>query len=157
VLLAPLGDLALLSLDGLPQPAKHVVPGLDGAAEVDLLRSIEAWNDGAHHGLNGIVVAHATEHDELLTSLACVPMRHAGVGVDRRGTGNVGAGQDGGALVVFAKVEVESSCALKVGVLEGCNGETESGCEGLSQVGDVVEEGVEREELGAGSDGTSDY
>ena len=48
------------------------------------------------------------------------------------GTGNVGAGQDGGTLVVFIKTEVESSCALKVGVLEGRDGETERGGEGLS-------------------------
>ena len=44
-----------------------------------------------------------------------------------------------------------------MGVLEGRDRETESGGEGLSQVGDVIEEGVEREELRAGSDGTSDY
>ncbi|KAI1792458.1 hypothetical protein LXA43DRAFT_972582 [Ganoderma leucocontextum] len=97
------------------------------------------------------------ERNELLTSLACVPTRHARVGVDRRGTGDVGTGQDGGALVVFAKAEVESGCALEVGVLEGCEGETESGGEGLSQVGDVVEEGVEREELGAGSDRRTEH
>ena len=68
----------------------------------------------------------------------------------------MGAGQDGGAIVVLVKTEVESGCALKVGILEGCDGEAESGSEGLSQVGDFVEEGAEREELGAG-DGTSDY
>ena len=147
MLLAPLGDLAVLSLDRLPQPVKHVVPDFDGADEVA---------DGTHHGLDGVVVAHVTERDDLLTRLACVLTRHARVGVDRRGTGDVGAGQDGGAIVVFAKTEVESSCALEVGVLEGCDGETESGGEGLSQVGDFIEEGVEREELGAG-DGTSDY
>ena len=147
MLLAPLGDLAVLSLDRLPQPVKHVVPNFEGADEVA---------DGAHHGLDGVVVAHVTERDDLLTRLACVLTRHARVGVDRRGTGDVGAGQDGGAIVVFAKTEVESSCALEVGVLEGCDGETESGGEGLSQVGDFIEEGVEREELGAG-DGTSDY
>ena len=56
-----------------------------------------------------------------------------------------------------AKAEVESSCALEVGVHEGCDRETKSGGEWLSQVGDVVEEGFEREELGAGSDGTSYY
>ena len=134
MLLAPLGDLAVLSLDVLSKSVKHTVPGFDGAEEVAHV---------AHHVLNGVVVARATERDDLLRSLAFVLTRHARVGVDRRGAGDVGAGQDGGALVV--------------GVLEGRDGETESGGEGLSQFGDVVEEGAEREELGAGSDGTSDY
>jgi len=40
-------------------------------------------------------------------------------------------------------------------VLERCNGETESVGEGLPQLGDVVEEGVEREEPGTGT-GTGD-
>ena len=44
-----------------------------------------------------------------------------------------------------------------MGVLEGCGRETESGGERLSQLGDVVEEGVEREKLGASSGGASDY
>lgn len=52
---------------------------------------------------NGIVVAYVTERDDLLTRLACVLTHHARVGVDRRGTGDVGAGQDGGEVVVFAK------------------------------------------------------
>ncbi len=147
VLGAPLGDPAVLSLDGLPQPVKHVVPGVDGAEEVA---------DGAHHGLDGVVVADVTERDDLLTSLVCAT-RHARVDVDRRRAGDVGASQDGGAVVVFAKAKVESGRALEVRVLEGCDRETESGGEGLSKVGDVVEEGVEREEVGAGSDGTSDY
>lgn len=69
----------------------------------------------------------------------------------------MGAGQDGDALVFFAKAEEERACALKIGVPEGCDGEAESGGEGLPQVGDSSEEGVEREELVAGSDGTSDY
>ena len=142
-LLASIGDLDNLSLGGLPQPAKHVVPDIDGTEEV---------TDGVHHSLDSIVVGPVTERDELLTSLS-----HARVGIDGSGTGDVGAGQDGGALVIFVKAEVESGCALKVGVLEGCDRETESGGEGLSQVGDTVEEGVEREELGAGSNGTSDY
>ena len=136
VLLAPLGDLAVLSLDRLPQHTKHLVPSFDGDEEVA---------DGVRNGLDGVVVAHVTKRDELLTRLACVPTRHARVGVDKRGTGDVGAGQDGSALVIFAKAEVESGCALKVGVLEGCDGETESGGEGLSQIGDVVGEVVERE------------
>ena len=83
VLLAPLGDHALLSLDGLPQPAKHVVPDFDGA---------EAVADSAHHGLDGVAVAHVTERDKILTSLACVITGHARIGEDRRGTGDVGAG-----------------------------------------------------------------
>lgn len=41
-------------------------------------------------------------------------MCHASVGVERRGTG-----QDGSVIVVFAKTEVESACALKVGCLKG--------------------------------------
>lgn len=49
----------------------------------------------------------------------------------------MGAGQDGGALVVF------SGCTLEVVALEGCDGETENGGEGLSQAGDVIEEWVE--------------
>jgi hypothetical protein len=69
----------------------------------------------------------------------------------------MGACQDSGAFIIFAQAEVESDCALEVGVLEGCDGETESGGERLSQIGDVVEEGVKREELGAGSHSTSDY
>ena len=148
MLLAFIGDLDVLSLDGLPQPAKHVVPGVDGAEEV---------TDGAHHSLDGIVVAPVTERDELLTRLTFVPTRHPRVGVDRRGTGDMGAGQDGDAVVTFIKPEVESSCTLEVGVVEGCDRETEGGGERLSQVGDVVEEGVKREEFGASSDGTSDY
>lgn len=104
-----------------------------------------------------IVVAPVTERDELLTSLTCAPTCHARAGVDRSGTGDVGAGQNGGTLVVFVKAEVESCCVLEVGVLEGRDGETESGGEGLSQVGDVVKEGVEGEKLWASCDGTSDY
>jgi hypothetical protein len=73
-----------------------------------------------HHGLDGVVVAHVTEQDDLLMRLLCVRTRHARVAVDRRGTGDVGAGQDGGALVVFTKTKIESSCALEVGVLKGC-------------------------------------
>ena len=69
----------------------------------------------------------------------------------------MGAGKDSGTLVIFAKAEVGSSCALEVGVLEGHDGETESGGEGLSQVGDIVKEGVERKELRASNDGTSNY
>lgn len=133
VLLAPLGDLAVLSLDGLPQPAKRVVPAFDGAEEVA---------DDDYHGRDGVVVARVTKRDELLTSWACLLTCHVHAVVDRRGEGNVGASQDRSALVVFAKAEVESGCALEVGVLEGCNGETESSGEWLSQVGDVVE-GVE--------------
>src|SRR6266478_3745722 len=94
--------------------------------------------DGAHHGLDGVVVAHVTECNNLLTRLAWVLMCHACVGVDSRGTGDMGTGQDGHAVVFFAKTEEESACALKVGVPEGCDGETESGGEGLSQVGDFV-------------------
>ena len=112
--------------------------------------------DGAHHGPDGVVVAHVTERDELFTSLAVVRAHHALVGVDRR-SGDVGAGQHGDARVVFAQAEVQSGCALEVGVLEGHDGETESGGEGFSQVGDVIEEGVERDELRAGSNGRSDY
>ncbi len=96
VLPAPLGNPAVLSLDRLPQPAKDVVPGTDGAEEVV---------DGAHHGLDGLVVAHVTERDELLTSLACGPTRHARVGAGWR-------------------------CACR-----HCDGETECGGEGLSRRG----------------------
>lgn len=60
----------------------------------------------------------------------------------------IGAGQHSNALVLLAEAEVESGWALVIGVLEGCDGETERGGEGLPQVGDAVEEGVEREELG---------
>ena len=69
----------------------------------------------------------------------------------------MGAGQHGSAVVIFTKTKEESACALEAGVSEGCDGETESGGEGLSKVGDFVEEGVEREELGAGSDRASYY
>jgi len=147
VLIAFLGELDVLSIDGLPQPGKHGASDPDGADEVA---------DVAYHGLNSVAVGPITERDDLLTTLACGLMRHARVAVDRSGTGDVGAGQDGDALVVLTKVVVESACAFKVGVLKGRDGETESGGEGLPQLGDLVEEGVEREELGA-SDGTSDY
>jgi hypothetical protein len=83
-------------------------------------------------------------------------MLRAHVGVDRRGAGDVGAGQDGDAVVISAKAVVESASALEVGVLERRDGETERRGKGLPQGRDVVEEGVEREELGAGSNGTSE-
>jgi len=86
-----------------------------------------------------------------------VPVCHARVGIDRKGTGDMGTGQDSCAIVVITKAEVESSYTLKVGVLEGCNGETQSGSEGLSKVGNIVEKGVEREELGARTNRTSNY
>ncbi|PPQ95037.1 hypothetical protein CVT25_000500 [Psilocybe cyanescens] len=60
-------------------------------------------------------------------------------------------------LVVFTRAEVEIEYALEVGVLEWCDGYTESGEEWSSQVGGVVEEGFKREELRDSSDGTSDY
>jgi hypothetical protein len=34
VLVTPLGDLGCLSLDGLTQPGKHLVRGIDGLDEV---------------------------------------------------------------------------------------------------------------------------
>ena len=64
------------------------------------------------------------------------------------------AGQYSCALVVFAKAEVQSGSLLKVGVLEGCDCETEIG--GV-KVGGIVKEGVEREQLGPGGERTRDY
>lgn len=46
-------------------------------------------------------------------------------------------------IIFFAKMEEESTCALEVGVSEGCDGETDSSGEGFLQVGDFVKEGVE--------------
>ena len=146
--LAPLGDIAVLSLGGLPKPVKHVFPDVDGVEEVA---------DGARHGLDGVIIALITEHNELFTGLAVVLMCHTRACIDRRGTGDVGTGQDGGPLVVVAKAKVESSCTLKAGILEGGDGETKSGGEGLSRVRDIAKKGVEREKLGADSDRTSDY
>ena len=94
VLLASLGDLDGLSLDGLPQPAKCVVPGVDETEEV---------TNGTHHSLDGVAVAPVTERNELLASLTFVATLHARVGVDRRGMGDVGASQDGDAVVIFIK------------------------------------------------------
>ena len=64
-----------------------------------------------NHGLDG-VVAHVTKRKNLLTNLACFPICHACVEVDRRGMGNMSTSQDSGTHVVFAKAEVESGCAL---------------------------------------------
>jgi hypothetical protein len=69
----------------------------------------------------------------------------------------VGTGQDGDAVVILAKAVVESASALEVGELERRDGETGSRGEWLSQVGDLIEEGVEREELGPSSDGAGYY
>ena len=93
VFLTLLGNFAVLSLDELPQPFKYVVPGVDVAEEIA---------DGTNHGLDGVAVGLVAGCDELVSSLACVRTRHARVGVDRRGTGDVGAGQHGSELVVLA-------------------------------------------------------
>lgn len=63
ILLVPLSDPGGLSLDGIPQPAKHFVPGINGEYEV---------TDGAHFGLGSIVVVHVhvAECDNLLMRLA---------------------------------------------------------------------------------------
>jgi len=54
----------------------------------------------------------------------------------------VGARQHGDAVVVTAEAEVvEGAGALVVGGLQGRDGEAEGGCEVLSVLGNVVEEG----------------
>ena len=61
VLIAPLSDPGGLSIDGLPQPVKHLGPGLNGAyAAADL----------AHHSLDSVIKGPATERNNLLKRLA---------------------------------------------------------------------------------------
>jgi len=68
----------------------------------------------------------------------------------------MGTGQNKAAIVVFTKTEVQSSCVLKVSVvLEGCDKETQSSSEGLSEVRNIVNKGVEGEELKASTNPTS--
>lgn len=126
MLITRLSNILVLSLDGVLKPGERVVPDINGAEEV------------AHHGRDGDVVGYVTERNELLPCLACGPSRHTRVAVGMRRTGYVGAGQDGDAIVIFAKAEIESSCTLVLGALEGCDGETENGGEWLSQLRDVV-------------------
>lgn len=80
--LAPVGDPDVLALDRISQPGEHPVPSFDGADEVA---------NFPHYGLDGVVVTPVTKSDDLLVSLACLQC-HAHVGVDRRGTGDVGTG-----------------------------------------------------------------
>ena len=148
VLIARLDDILVLSLDGVPKPGKRIVPDIDGTEEVA---------NGTHHGRDSVIVGHVTERNEPLPCLACGRSRHTRIAVGRRRTGCVGASQDGDAIVISAKAEVESSCTLVLGVLERCDRETENGGEWFLQLRNVVKEGVKREELGAGSGGTTDY
>src|SRR6266478_2689902 len=78
VLPAPLSDL---SLDERPQPSKHTVPDINGVAVVA---------NGGGHGLNGLIKAAVTKHDDLLTSLAVVCTCHARVAKERKGAGYMG-------------------------------------------------------------------
>jgi len=50
-------------------------------------------------------------------------------------------------IVVFTKTEVQSSCALKVSVLKGCNKETQSSSEGLSDVRNIAKKGSKERSL----------
>src|SRR6266702_1866924 len=83
VLIATLSHVLTFSLDGVPKPAKDIVPGVD---------RLEAVADSGHHGLDGVVVAHGTERDDFLTTLTTLLMGHTCVVVDRRRTSDVSAG-----------------------------------------------------------------
>ena len=125
VLVTLLSDLGLLSLDRIPQPAEHVIPDFDTC---DLVA------DFPHHGRDGFTVGSVTARGDLLARLAVVPARHAGVGEDRRATGDVSAGQEGDA-VMFAAEAVEATCALIVDEPEGRDGEAKGGSKGLPELG----------------------
>jgi len=68
----------------------------------------------------------------------------------------VGSGEEGDAVIVTAEAEIERAGALIVGRLQRGDGEAERGREGLAELGDRVDEGVEGEELRATERVTSD-
>ena len=61
----------------------------------------------------------------------------------------MGNGEKDNAVVVFAEAKVEGPGALVMGRPERGDGEAERGCERLAKLGDVVDDGVEGEELWA--------
>ena len=61
----------------------------------------------------------------------------------------MGSGEEGDAVIVTAEAEIERTGALIVGRLQRGDGEAERGREGLAELGDRVDEGVEGEELRA--------
>ncbi|EPQ60049.1 hypothetical protein GLOTRDRAFT_123807 [Gloeophyllum trabeum ATCC 11539] len=109
--------------------------------------------DSPRYVVNSTVKTLAAQCNDLLTSLAYV--FHTPAGVDRKGTGDVGAGQDGDPVVIFAGAIVQGACALVAGLLEACDGETKGAGKGLPQFRERVGNGVEWEETRT-SDGTSD-
>jgi hypothetical protein len=108
--------------------------------------------DGGHHGVCSILVTHVAKCDDILATLAVFLVRHARVGMlgmlGRRAS-DVGSGEKGDVIVVFAKAEVEGAGALVVGRIEWGDGEAERGRERLAELGDRVDEGIEGEELRA--------
>jgi len=61
----------------------------------------------------------------------------------------VGSSEEGDAVVVTVETEVERTGTLEVGRSEWGDGEAKRGCEGLAELGNEVDEGVEGEELRA--------
>lgn len=98
VLSTTLSNTLTFSLFGVTKPAKDTVLGVD---------RLEVVADGGHHGLDGVVVAHGTERDDLLTTLTVLLIGYACVWVDRRRTSDVSAGKGHDTVVVARKTEVE--------------------------------------------------
>ena len=113
--------------------------------------------NGVHHRLDSIVVALVTKSHNLFTRLAWILMSYSHIGVGREGAGNMGAGQDSGAIVVFPKVEVQRSCTFKGRVLKGCDREHQCGSRRVAEIRNIVEKVMKSEYLGAWSDRATDY
>ena len=138
-----ISHLLALSLFGLPKPVNRIVPSIDS-------QEVVAYS--GHHGVDGLVVALYTKRDDFLTMLTIRLSGHAGVGADRRRrASDVSACQNGDTVVVSRKAEVQSSCAFVKWECTTRDGEAESWSEWFAQVGDLVDERVEGEQLWSNS------